>query len=207
MSIGMVARLAAAAGFSLCAASVQAAFFQIEPNGRTLHIVGSLTPFDAPVFGDVVRRNPSIEEISLTSEGGSMMAAMAIGRYIYDHGLRTRVKGYCLSACAFAWLAGRRGGLFVEDGAPVGIHVPFSDTQDNITLESISAGAWYLGSIGAPQPMIMEIMQASWPDNGMADFLPILERESIGITHVPMEALGEATELIPVSALGASVQQ
>jgi hypothetical protein len=166
-------------------AHANAAFFNILPDGRTLHIVGSLTGFDAPIFGDTIERNGGVDHIVFTSDGGSMGAAMAIGRYIYDHNITTSVQGYCLSACAFIWLAGRKTGLSIEDGALVGIHVPFSDTQSNVTLESVAAGAWYLGLIGAPEVLMLDIMNASLPDNGMTDFLPLLAKENITITVSP----------------------
>jgi hypothetical protein len=162
-----------------------AAFFNILPDGRTLHIVGSLTGYDAPIFGDIIEHNGGVDHIVFTSDGGSMGAAMAIGRYIYDHNITTSVQGYCLSACAFIWLAGRKTGLSVEDGALVGIHVPFADTQSNVTLESVAAGAWYLGRIGAPEVLMLDIMNASLPDNGMTDFLPLLAKENIDITVSP----------------------
>ena len=176
-----IATLLGAAGV----AQANAAFFNILPDGRTLHIVGSLTSYDAPVFGDLIERNGGIDHIIFTSDGGSMGTAMAIGRYIHEHGIATSVQGYCLSACAFTWLAGRKTGLSIEDGALVGIHVPFTDKQSNVTFESVAAGAWYLGLIGAPQVLMTDIMKASLPDNGMADFLPLLAKENINITVSP----------------------
>src|SRR5437870_1014808 len=71
-----------------------AAFFNILPDGRTLHIVGSLTGYDAPIFGDIIERNGGVDHIVFTSDGGSMGTAMAIGRYIYDHNITTSVQGY-----------------------------------------------------------------------------------------------------------------
>jgi hypothetical protein len=166
-------------------AQADAAFFDMQPDGRTLHIVGSLTNYDAPIFGDVIKRNGGIDHIVFTSDGGSMGTAMAIGRYIYEHNITTSVQGYCLSACAFTWLAGRNTGLSVEDGSLVGIHVPFTDTQSNVTFESVAAAAWYLGLIGAPEVLMVDIMNASLPDNGMADFLPLLAKENINIAVSP----------------------
>jgi len=178
--LGIAALLGAAS-----MADANAAFFNILPDGRTLHIVGSLTNYDAPVFGDLVQRHGGIDHIVFTSDGGSMGAAMAIGRYIYDHNITTSVQGYCLSACAFTWLAGRKTGLSIEEGALVGIHVPFADTESNVTFESVAAGAWYLGLIGAPQVLMVDIMNASLPSNGMTDFLPLLAKEKIDITVSP----------------------
>jgi hypothetical protein len=166
-------------------AQAHAAFFDILPDGRTLHIVGSLTSYDAPIFGDVVNRNGSIDRIVLTSDGGSMGTAMAIGRYIYEHNITTSVQGYCLSACAYTWLAGRRTGLSIEDGALVGIHMPFTDTESNVTFESVAAAAWYLGLIGAPEVLVSDIMSASLPSNSMTDFLPLLAKEDISIAVSP----------------------
>lgn len=167
------------------AVEADAAFFEMQPDGRTLHIVGSLTSYDAPIFGDIIKRNGSIEHIVFTSDGGSMGTAMAIGRYIYEHNITTSVRGYCLSACAYTWLAGRRTGLSIEDGALVGIHVPFTDTESNVTLESVAAAAWYLGMIGAPEVLITDIMNASLPSNNMTDFLPLLAKEDISIAVSP----------------------
>lgn len=171
-----------------------AAFFDLLPDGRTLHIVGNLTNYDAPVFGDIIERNGGVDHIVFTSNGGSMGTAMAIGRYIYEHNITTSVEGYCLSACAFTWLAGRKTGLSIEDGALVGIHMPFADTESNVTFESVAAGAWYLGLIGAPQVLIVDIMNASLPDNGMTDFLPLLAKENITITVSPKIVASAAAE-------------
>jgi len=178
--LGIVALLGVAG-----VAQADAAFFDMGPDGRTLHIVGSLTNYDAPIFGDIIKRNGNIDHIVFTSDGGSMGTAMAIGRYIYEHNITTTVQGYCLSACAFTWLAGRKTGLFMEDGALVGIHVPFTDTESNVTYESVAAAAWYLGVIGAPEVLIVDIMNASLPKNGMTDFLPLLAKENIDITISP----------------------
>jgi hypothetical protein len=54
-----------------------------------------------------------------------------------------------------------------------------------VTLESVAAGAWYLGRIGAPEVLMLDIMNASLPDNGMTDFLPLLAKENIDITVSP----------------------
>lgn len=176
-----VAALLGVAGTAQCSA----AYFDMLPDGRTLRIVGSLTNYDAPIFGDIISRNGGINHIVFTSDGGSMGTAMAIGRYIYEHKITTSVQGYCLSACAFTWLAGRREGLSVEDGALVGIHVPFTDTESNVTFESVAAAGWYLGLIGAPEVLMVDIMNASLPSNAMTDFLPLLAKENITITVSP----------------------
>src|SRR5882757_1540218 len=175
--LGIAALLGVAGG-----GQADAAFFDMLPDGRTLHIVGSLTGYDAPIFGDIIRRNGEIDHIVFTSDGGSMGTAMAIGRYIYEHNITTSVQGYCLSACAFTWLAGHKGGLSIEDGALVGIHMPFTDTESNVTYESVAAAAWYLGLIGAPEVLMTDIMKASLPGNSMTNFLPLLAKENINIT-------------------------
>jgi hypothetical protein len=65
------------------------------------------------------------DEVSLDSNGGSVTAAMAIGRLFRNNDVSVGVTGNCYSACVFI-LAGAVGRGYV---GKVGIHRPYFDTS------------------------------------------------------------------------------
>jgi hypothetical protein len=73
--------------------------------------------------------------VFLESSGGSIEAAIEIGRVIRLKGMTTVVadKDHCVSACGLIWLAGER--RLLTQGARVGFHATYT-TTDKIRRES-----------------------------------------------------------------------
>ncbi len=70
-------------------------------------------------FGDVADR--PVTELSITSMGGSVEAAIALGRWVHERGVDVTVDEYCLSACAnYVFPAGRN--KVIRPGAVVAWH-------------------------------------------------------------------------------------
>ncbi|MDZ7753397.1 MAG: hypothetical protein U5S82_17575 [Gammaproteobacteria bacterium] len=62
-----------------------------------------------------------VTELAITSMGGSVEAAITLGRWVHGHGVDVVVVGHCLSACAnYVFPAGRR--KVIRPGAVVAWH-------------------------------------------------------------------------------------
>lgn len=98
----------------------------------TIYLDGYLDPASASrIAAAVDRYRIDAALVYLNSPGGSLLAAMAIGRLLRDHGFDTAVGtrtadplrpagGVCYSACPFAFAGGVRRGL--ETGSLLGVH-------------------------------------------------------------------------------------
>jgi ATP-dependent protease ClpP protease subunit len=114
--------------------------------------------------------------VYFNSPGGSLVAAMAIGRLLREHGYRTNVgkrttdprkpaSGVCYSACPFAFAGGLRRSL--EPGAFIGVHrasnrVPVPDES---AFQQVVSGqaTQYLSEMGV-SPDLFRIMEGVPPD-------------------------------------------
>ena len=80
---------------------------------------------DADTLQRILRLNPSIDNLILTSKGGSLRAAEEIMDTVFEYGLDTTANGPCESACAIIFLAGNQRHVF---GKPqLGFHRPTID--------------------------------------------------------------------------------
>ena len=126
----------------------------------------------------VAQRKISRASVYLNSTGGSLLAAMAIGRLLREHEFDTHVgrraedprqpaPGACYSACPFAFAGGRR--RFLDAGAIIGVHrtVNRVPVPDELAFEQVvSAQATsYLGEMGV-SPELFHIMQ-NMPRDGI----------------------------------------
>lgn len=88
-----------------------------------LSVTGPFQIGDEDRFLRAVQRMKRIDEVWLSSDGGSLSAGLQIGRHLRRLGLATRVpKGAeCASACAYAFL----GGVFrsLDQGGRIGVHM------------------------------------------------------------------------------------
>jgi hypothetical protein len=115
------------------------------PNGGRplIMLEGDIEPGDEDKFLDIARKSPSAV-VQLKSNGGSVQAAIEIGRIIYYNDFSTFVKeADCASACALIWLAGNPRA--VSTAGRVGFHAAYnaiSKTQTRIS----SAGNALIGS-------------------------------------------------------------
>ena len=80
---------------------------------------------DAATLQRILRLNPSIDNLILTSKGGSLRAAEEIMDTVFEYGLDTTANGPCESACAIIFLAGNKRHVI---GKPqLGFHRPTID--------------------------------------------------------------------------------
>ena len=94
---------------------------QVIGNEQVLLATGTFMPDDDKRLIKAVERAGRVDEVWLSSDGGSLQAGLAIGRYLRRTGLATRVPpgAICASACAYAFI----GGVFrVVDGR-IGVHM------------------------------------------------------------------------------------
>lgn len=91
-----------------------------------IELTGDIQPGDDDKFRNIAAQNPDAI-VLLDSGGGTIMAAMEIGRIVRLRDYPTVVysNGYCASACALIWVAGSRRVIF--DGGRVGFHASYLD--------------------------------------------------------------------------------
>ena len=130
----------------------------------------------------VAQQKISRASVYLNSTGGSLLAAMAIGRLLREHEFDTHVgtaedppqpaPGACYSACPFAFAGGRR--RFLDAGAIIGVHrtVNRVPVPDELAFEQVvSAQATsYLVEMGV-SPELFHIMQ-NMPREGIRLLTP-----------------------------------
>ena len=107
--------------------------FQID--GKNLHFNSyaaspespetSIEMRDADTLQRILRLNPSIDNLILTSKGGSLRAAEEIIDTVFEFGLDTTANGPCISACAIIFLAGKKRQVIGEP--QLGFHRPTID--------------------------------------------------------------------------------
>ena len=99
-----------------------------EPGCTAIVIEGQIYEADGGRFLELMlKNNPQKALVVLDSPGGSIDAALQIGRFIHANGWATFVpnKTYCVSACAMIWLAG--GDLkHVSTTARIGFHAAYT---------------------------------------------------------------------------------
>ena len=91
-------------------------------NGRTLHIDGSITAEVAEQFKGLIGKHPEVFQVSLTSLGGSIDAAVEISSVIKKRNLSTVAIGECSSACTLIFLSSKVRAFDVD--ASLGFHSP-----------------------------------------------------------------------------------
>ena len=164
MKMNLVHALAGLA--CLCLSSSQAVAASIirhDVDGQTIiKVSGPLQNEDAARFKAAVADLQSAT-VLLRSDGGTIFAGLEIGREIRRRGFATKVsvsEGRCLSACAFAWVAGTP--RILERKARVGFHAAFSyENGRPITTGSGNAliGA-YLRDMGIADTAIIYMTEA-----------------------------------------------
>ncbi len=104
-----------------------------------ISISGKITRDDVQKFVKA-SEGTGAEVVFLDSPGGSINAAIEIGRIIRTKRLRTIVAddNYCVSACGLIWLAGERRLLTPE--ARVGFHAAYV-IEGGLRLESVSGNS------------------------------------------------------------------
>jgi len=177
------ARILAAA---LLAASalvpVEAAQFTHGPNGH-LFITGSIDRGDDARFAAALDND--VRVISLTSYGGYVSEAMAIGRLIRARGLNTEVPAQyqCFSACTLVWAGGAKRTV---DGA-LAFHCPHAPNEmscNQVARESMIA---YLREMGVSERLVV-LQEAAGPTSAIWARQEDLAAEAAGATSQPVPA-------------------
>jgi hypothetical protein len=115
-------------------AAVQAAEITVSTdsdNFSFIKISGTIQDGDSERFNAIAANLTGKAVIVLSSPGGKVIQAMAIGETIHNSNFGTAVvnDGMCASACALIWIAG--GKRFVNGSSHVGFHAAYTGSGDD----------------------------------------------------------------------------
>jgi hypothetical protein len=115
-----------------------------------LRIGRAIAPGDERTFHDLAASAPGAVVV-LSGPGGSLLAALAIGKEIQERQLSTLVPAdaECASACSLIWLAGSR--RMLAKGARIGFHAASLGRSDGSRVETHEFDGLlrsYLNSLG-----------------------------------------------------------
>ncbi len=92
----------------------------VSKDGTTIQLVGMITDGVSRRLNEVLRQNPNVRTLVLTSEGGILVEGSALAHIVRKHNLNTHVEFLCASACTFPLLAGKARSI--APGALIGFH-------------------------------------------------------------------------------------
>lgn len=95
----------------------------LGPDGRDIRFAGEIGEGAARRLERLLAASPQVQRIHLTSEGGLVDEAKAIGDLIAARHLATYVPDYCVSACTLAFARGQE--RFLVTGGRLGFHAPY----------------------------------------------------------------------------------
>lgn len=176
-----------------------------DADAAVVRVSGPLSHDDAALFAEEVDAGAR-PLVVLDSTGGSVSAALAMGRLVRERALTTVVEGdgECLSACALVWLAGEP--RVAVGGAQIGFHAAYLSEDDDTLVERGAPNALigaYLATLGFTESLIWEATLAA-PDEIRALSPAFAERTGLRYVALPAgTALGEVRGLSgapPVSA-------
>lgn len=99
----------------------------VSADRNAIGIEGDFAEGTARRLRVLLRGNPSVRIIDMTSEGGLVDEAEQIGDIVAAHGLATVVRRHCVSACTLAYVRGRE--RLAQSGAKLGFHAPFVSAE------------------------------------------------------------------------------
>jgi hypothetical protein len=100
-----------------------AARIALGPHGRDVRLAGEIGEGTAARLGTLLAAHPEVTRIHLTSEGGLVDEALAVGELIAARNLATYVPDYCVSACTLAFVRGSTRSLVAQ--GRLGFHAPY----------------------------------------------------------------------------------
>jgi hypothetical protein len=150
------------------------------PAGQTIALSGLIQPGDDAKLASALAAARHPVGLTLSSLGGNVQAALAIGAIVRRDGLRTAVapRSICASACGLVWLAGTTRVL--GEDAHVGLHAAYL-RHNGVNVETGAANALigaYLGRLGFDDRAIVYLTSA--PPDEMTWILPA-DRQRYGI--------------------------
>ncbi len=176
---------AAMLGAACLAASAPAGAAEVRSESAgsrsgTLVLSGIIEAGDDAKVTAALAREPRPTTLVLSSLGGNVQAALAIGTLVRRDGLRTAVatRAVCASACGLVWLAGTSRTLG-QDGH-VGLHAAYL-RRNGVSVETGAANALigaYLARLGLDDRAIVYLTSAA-PDE-MTWIIPA-DRQRYGI--------------------------
>lgn len=179
----------ALAAVLLMAASANAALIEKKPNSAghfdLITISGPINLNDDEAFRQIAALAGKAIVV-LNSEGGSVVAALEIGRAIRLKGFATAVlpNTLCASACALAWLAGSP--RFLSTTSHIGFHASYVVSGGKASASGVGnalVGA-YLNQIGLSQRAIVYVTSA--PPKGM-EWLSPQTAGQIGVSFTSLD--------------------
>lgn len=99
---------------------------ELDRGVEAIFVTGDILPDDDTRFGELSSRYPNAV-VYLESAGGSLVAAIEIGKLVRQRGHATVVLdgSACTSACALVWIAGAP--RYLGDLGRVGFHASYTD--------------------------------------------------------------------------------
>jgi hypothetical protein len=151
----MITRILAIALLAATALTpASAAQFTHGPDGY-LYMTGSIDEGDGARFAAAL--DGDVKVVALTSTGGRVYEAMAIGRIVRERGLNTEVPVSCVSSCALVWAAGIKR----TAAGRVAMHCPIQSQSQPQCMPAVRAEMIdFLREMRAPNAMI-EYQQAA----------------------------------------------
>ena len=186
-----------------------------DPAFTVVELSGRFERSDAAAVQGFLSRLPRGRPVAvhLSSSGGVIDEAIALGRYFHRTRIRTYVRGasHCLSACAIAFLGGRdraTGAPFRAKalGAQLGLHnFRFASAERDYTVADLNAAvahtqrqileiAGYFSEVGADMELLALMLETPNAESGVIANDTAL---SLGI-HLLDEATGRITGPEPV---------
>jgi hypothetical protein len=99
---------------------------QLSTDGRTILFRGDITYGTAQELLRLIKANPGVREIHLTSNGGLVEPALLVANAIQLRRATTFVPTTCVSACTVLFLGGQQ--RYLAPGAALGFHRAWQST-------------------------------------------------------------------------------
>lgn len=157
--------------------------------GTTVIVIkGKIEPGDEAKFS-AVTEGVSSAIVLLDSEGGYLLPAIKIGRYIHAKQYATWVstlQGTCVSACGFIWLAGTP--RMMDSGSLIGFHSAYimDDGAASITGPGNALAGAYMRELELSDEAI-SFLTAARPEGMQWLTEDAASRLGIAVARVPME--------------------
>ncbi|MBT3536063.1 MAG: hypothetical protein HN478_19425 [Rhodospirillaceae bacterium] len=136
---------------------------KIGPDGRQVFVSGTLALGMTDKLSLLLEHNPKVTDIVLSSEGGHVYEGRGAAHLIRTHGLDTYVYGTCNSACATAFIGGKRRHMgraaklgFHQYGLELRFPIPLYDLKGEQEKE-----IEFYRQQGIAEPFLNEVFDAS----------------------------------------------
>jgi hypothetical protein len=149
--------------------------------GKIVQVSGEITTGDDLRLIAALDNAPPNSLVFLTSPGGLIAPAMAMGRTIRKSGANTIVQGVCASACGLIWLAGTK--RFTYSDGQIGFHAAYSGENATVTGTGNALIGAYVAELGFGENVIRYVTEK--PPEGM-QWLNDREANLLGIDVVTL---------------------